>query len=128
MKAESRSYPTAVYCGDDSGWRCVFFFYYFVFCFVFCFVFFIFYLFFLFIFFINFFVLQSKHFPHPSFPFLFPHRFGAGTTAHARFGCDVGTFFDTETDGGIRFILFFFFFFFFYFFFIFFFFGIFIIF
>jgi hypothetical protein len=44
-KTRNYKFPTANYCGDDSGWR-----------------------------------------------------FGAGTTAHVHFGCDVSTFFDTETD------------------------------
>uniref|UniRef100_A0A7S4L4Q3 Uncharacterized protein n=1 Tax=Paramoeba aestuarina TaxID=180227 RepID=A0A7S4L4Q3_9EUKA len=44
-KTRRHRWPTANYCGDDSGWR-----------------------------------------------------FGAGTTAHVHYGCDVTTFFDTETD------------------------------
>jgi len=45
MKAREHRYPTAQYCGDDSGWK-----------------------------------------------------YGAGTTAHVRFGCDTSTFQDTATD------------------------------
>jgi len=46
FKARQHRFPTAAYCGDDSGWR-----------------------------------------------------FGGGTTAHVRFGCDTETFQDTTTDG-----------------------------
>lgn len=45
MKAYARTYPTAAYCGDESGWT-----------------------------------------------------FGAGATAHVRFGCDTSSFQDTATD------------------------------